>query len=214
MQRVVTGKNKQNIKNIYSQIKFKMIPDTPSKVEFAVNIKSPACVESVKLRLKEIGVKSNEIESVIDSQNKECRMVIETTKPWIEIQESIESTGRRSVLVGFSEQAAVVMLDKGDANVKGVVRFCSITKNKPGIVIDGVIDGLEAKTEHFLRIHEYGDVSEVLSSLGDIYKNSTYRMNSDDSGRALIRTVDENLSVSEVSHFYDIQMLIALIADS
>lgn len=175
-----------------------MSPDTPSKVEFAVQIKGPACVESVKHRLKAIGVKNNEIETVIDSQNKECRMIIETSEPWIKLQESIESTGRRSVLVGFSEEAAVVMLDKGDSNVKGVVRFCSIARNKPGIVVDGVIDGLDPKTEHLLGIHEYGDVSQGCSSLGDIYKNSRYKITPDDFGRAIIRTVDENLNVSEL----------------
>lgn len=174
--------------------------DAASKVEFAVNIKGPACVESVKLRLKEIGVKNNEIETVIDSQNKECRLIIQTKEPWIKLQESIESTGPglRSVLVGFSEEAAVAMLDKGGSNVKGVVRFCSIAKNKPGIVVDGVVDGLDPKADHSLRIHEYGDISQGSSGLGDIYKNSIYTITPDDSGRATIRTVDENLNVSEL----------------
>lgn len=111
-----------------------MSSETLSRVEFAVQIKSPACVDNVKAKLKENGIKSDQIaETLIDSQNKELRLVISTNEPWIKLQETIESTGRKSVLVGFSEQSAVVMLDKGDTSVKGVIRFCSIAANKPGI---------------------------------------------------------------------------------
>lgn len=176
-----------------------MISDTQSKVEFAVQIKNPACVNTVKLKLKEVGVKDDQIESIIDSGNKECRMVITTSKPWIELQNAIESTNRKSALVGFSDEAAVVMLDKGNkaANVKGVFRFCSIVPNKPGVVIDGVIDGLE-KVEHAVNIREFGDISQGSSSLGDVYKHSSYRVTPDESGRATIRTTDEKLHVFEL----------------
>lgn len=109
--------------------------DILSKVEFSIQIRGAQCVEVVKEKLAEINVKNNQIETVIDSANKECRLVIYTSKPWIELQEKIESTGKRSVLVGFSNEAAVAMLDKAnEINVKGVIRFCSITANKPGIV--------------------------------------------------------------------------------
>ena len=176
-----------------------MNSDTPSKVEFAIQIKGPACVESVKSKLKESGIRSEQIaDTVVDSQNKELRLVIETSEPWIKLQETIESTGRRSVLVGFSDQSAVVMLDKGNIDVKGVIRFCSITANKPGIVIDGVIDGLQPNIEHSLSIREYGDVSQGLLSLGEIYMNSNYKITPDESGRSTIRTVDNKLYVSEL----------------
>lgn len=173
--------------------------DTPSKVEFAVNIDTLDCVESVKRRLNEIGVKNSEIETLVDSGQKELRIFINSTEPWIKLQEQIESSGRRSVLVGFSEQAAVVMLDKGDVNVKGVIRFCSIAK-KTGIVIDGIVDGIPThkKNDHFLKIHEFGDVTEGCRSLGDVYKNSIYKLTHDGSGRCFIRTVDETLDISEL----------------
>lgn len=45
--------------------------DTPSKVEFAVNIDTLDCVESVKRRLNEIGVKNSEIETLVDSGQKQ-----------------------------------------------------------------------------------------------------------------------------------------------
>lgn len=176
--------------------------DTPSKVEFAVKINSLACVEAVKSKLKTTGVKEEQIEVITDGANKELRIVIKTTKPWIELQDIIENTGKRAVLVGFSDQSAVVTLDKGDdTKVKGVVRFCSITSNKQpakGIVIDGVVDGLKANTEQLLSICEFGDVSQGCNSLGGVYKNSIYKITSDGSGRSTIRLVDDNLEVSEL----------------
>lgn len=174
--------------------------DTPSKIEFAVKINSLACVEAVKSKLKTTGVKEEQIEEIIvDGANKELRIVVTTTKPWIELQDTIENTGKQAVLVGFSDQSAVVMLDKGDdTKVKGVVRFCSITSNKQGIVIDGVVDGLEANTEQLLSICEFGDVSQGCNSLGGVYKNSSYKITSDGSGRSTIRMVDSNLEVSEL----------------
>ena len=108
--------------------------DKPSKVEFCIKINSLKSVDNVKKQLNDFGVKSDQIETVVDSHNKECRLVIETMKPWIELQEKIESTGTQAVLVGFSDESAVVMLDKGDTEVKGVFRFCSVTANSPGIV--------------------------------------------------------------------------------
>jgi hypothetical protein len=175
--------------------------EIPSKVEFAIQIKGPACVEDVKIKLKENGVKLEDIETICDSQKseKECRIVIRTAKPWIHLQEMIEGTGKRAVLVGFSDQAAVAMLDKGDdKNVKGVIRFCSIAAGITGIVIDGVIDGLKPQQEHTLSICEFGDVSQGSDSLGDIYKKASYTIKSDSLGRSTIRTIDNNLNVSEL----------------
>lgn len=176
-----------------------MNSNTPAKVEFAVQIKSLSCVEHVKSKLRNSGVNDDHILKTITDgdNNKELRIVIETNKPWIELQDTIEKTGRRAVLVGFSDQAAVVMLDKGDdAQVKGVVRFCSI--NNTGIVIDGVVDGLTPNENHLLSIHEFGDVSQGHKSLGDVYKNSSYKIKSDETGRSLIRTVDTTLNVAEL----------------
>lgn len=175
-----------------------MDSEIPSKVEFAVKIKEQNCVDSLKAHLNDIGIANDQIETITDKANKECRLVIKTTKPWIELQENIERTGRRAVLVGFSDQAAVVMLDKGDDSVKGVVRFCSIAANTPGIVIDGVIDGLKARESHTLSICEFGDVSQGCRSLGEVYKNSNYKILSDETGRCTIRTVDNSLEVSDL----------------
>lgn len=167
-------------------------------MEFAVQIKGPECVDAVKLKLKENGVKLEDIETLSDTQNKECRLVILSAKPWIEIQETIEETGKRAILVGFSDRAAVAMLDKGDdKTVKGVIRFCSITADN-GVVIDGIIDGLAPMQKHILSICEFGDVSQGCNSLGDVYKKSSYTIQSDDSGRSKIREVDYKLNISEL----------------
>lgn len=78
--------------------------------------------------------------------------------------------------------------------LKGVIRFCSIP-NQQGIVLDGVIDGLQAFKNLDLSIFEYGDVN---GDMGCVYRNSTYKSAANEQGRAIIRTVDNKLSVSEL----------------
>lgn len=58
-----------------------MSSEISSKVEFAVKISGPKCAENVKDNLKKIGITEKEIvESVIDSNNTEFRIVVKTTK--------------------------------------------------------------------------------------------------------------------------------------
>lgn len=93
----------------------------------------------------------------------------------------------------FSDESAVSILDKKDS-FKGVIRFCSIP-NRQGIVIDGVIDNLQAFKTLNLSIFEYGDIN---GDMGSVYRASTYTAISNEQGRATIRTVDNKLSVSEL----------------
>lgn len=132
----------------------------------------------------------------MEINENEGRVVVNTSRPWIEIQKSIEETGRKAVLTGFSDQAAVVSLES--EKVKGVIRFCSIVSKKQGIVVDGVVDGLENNKEYNLNICEFGDIRSGCDNLGEIYKNSSYKISSDDSGRSSFRTVDQNLYVWEL----------------
>lgn len=54
-----------------------MTSEVPSRIEFAVKISGPSCVENVKAKLKENGIKSDQIaDSIVDSQNRELRLVI------------------------------------------------------------------------------------------------------------------------------------------
>lgn len=63
------------------------------KVEFAVQMTGPDCVQDLKETLKNVGT--------VDIDQKAGRVVINSNIPWIEIQEKIEHTGRKAVLSGF-----------------------------------------------------------------------------------------------------------------
>lgn len=67
-----------------------------TQVEFAVKIKNAACLDEIKAKLSN---KGNVLNSVYD--DGEGRVVIDTQKPWIEIQELLERSGYESALVGF-----------------------------------------------------------------------------------------------------------------
>jgi len=168
-----------------------------TKVEFAVKIKSSECVESIKKKLIEQAKLSEaSINSVID--DNEARIVIDSNKNWIQLHEIIESCGLQSALVGFSDQSAVGIIDKGNTtDIKGVIRFCSIP-NKKSVIIDGLVDGLVSSKDHFISIYEYGDISDGCNNLGEIYENATYNIKSSDTGRLTIRNIGNNLSIPEL----------------
>ena len=168
-----------------------------TKVEFAVKIKGTECVEKVKNKLiEQAKLSESSINSVID--DNEARIVINSSVAWNQLHEIIESCGFESALVGFSDQSAVGIIDKGNTtDIKGVFRFCSIP-NKKGIVIDGVVDGLAKSKDHFLSIYEYGDISDGCKNLGEVYQNAAYSIKSSNTGRSTIRTIDNNLSIPDL----------------
>lgn len=58
-----------------------MSSDIASKVEFAVKIEGPSCVDEVNRNLSKIGITDKEIvEKVVDSSNTEYRVVIKTSR--------------------------------------------------------------------------------------------------------------------------------------
>lgn len=62
-----------------------------------------------------------------------------------------------SKIAGYDGTAAVCILEAGDKNVQGVVRF---VQPSPDIcIIDGTIDGLKPGN-HNIAIHECGDISK------------------------------------------------------
>lgn len=67
-----------------------------TNVEFAIKIKDEACLEEIKTKLANEG---NILNSAYDAG--EGRVVISTSKPWIDIQELLERSGYESALVGF-----------------------------------------------------------------------------------------------------------------
>lgn len=58
-----------------------------------------------------------------------------------------------------------------------------------------MVDGLEAFKNLDISIFEYGDIS---GDMGRVFKNSSYTATTNQQGRATVRTVDDQLSVSEL----------------
>lgn len=65
----------------------------PLKVEFAVQMSGQKCAETVQNSLRDVGSVNIDIPT--------GRVVVNSSLPWVEIQEKIEKTGRRAVLSGF-----------------------------------------------------------------------------------------------------------------
>ncbi|XP_053664033.1 copper chaperone for superoxide dismutase-like [Anopheles marshallii] len=162
------------------------------KMEFAAQIRGVGCVEAIKNALSGAGTVT------IDADRGS--VLIETSLPWLEIDKRIEATGRRVALTGFGGQSAVAMVEHGNesTNVRGVVRFCSLSNvaGQKGAVVDGTIDGLASNGSYQLNVHECGDISEGCRSVGDVYDSN--KIISDASGRAMVRFINDRLDVSDL----------------
>lgn len=122
-----------------------------TKIEFAVQMTCGECVNAVEKCLQSVP----EIKSFdVNLQNNS--VIIDTTLGVEEVKKKLESTGRKVVVKGAGGQAGVAILDIGDKDIQGVVRF---VQNSPNTcVVDGTVDGLKPG-KHGLAIHECGDVS-------------------------------------------------------
>ncbi|XP_023706522.1 copper chaperone for superoxide dismutase isoform X1 [Cryptotermes secundus] len=151
-----------------------------AKIEFTVQMTCQKCVNKIRESLSNV----KGIESIDISLDNET-VIVETSLPSSEVQEKIESTGRRAVLKGYGGGgnlgAAVAML--GDASgcgfgiVKGVVRFLQTDENT--CVVDGTLDGLSPGL-HGLHIHECGDISQGCDSVGGHFNPRNTRHGSPD----------------------------------
>ncbi|KFB47031.1 AGAP007026-PA-like protein [Anopheles sinensis] len=159
------------------------------KMEFAAQIRGDACVAAIRETLPEAEI-----------DVKKGSVLIETTLPWLEVHNRIEATGRRAVLTGFGGQSAVAEVNHGNesTNVRGVVRFCTLSNDstQKGAVVDGTIDGLTHNGRYQLNVHECGDISDGCNSVGDILDSKP--ITSDGDGRATIRFVNEQLDVNDL----------------
>lgn len=170
------------------------------------------CIESLQRALEGVGH--------IEIDPKEGRVVVQTTQPWSEVQDKIEKTGRQAVLSGFGGQSAVALINMtgcvvDKTPIQGAVRFTTIGNQKAGVVVDGVVDGLEPGL-HGFHIHESGDVSNGCASVGDHYNPSKSHHGSpladpshrhagdlgniraDETGRATFRFVDSALNIWDI----------------
>ncbi|XP_017474496.1 PREDICTED: copper chaperone for superoxide dismutase-like [Rhagoletis zephyria] len=182
------------------------------KVEFAVQMRGELCAEKVRNALKDAGK--------VHIDATEGRVTVETKEPWCILKEKIECTGRKAVLVGFGGQSAVAIINATGSDVdrtpiQGILRFSALTKDHPGVVVDGVVDGLTPGL-HGLHVHEAGDISSGCESLGEHYnpRGSPHggpddtpdarhagdlgNIRADDRGRATFRFVDPVLAVWDI----------------
>ncbi|XP_069821347.1 copper chaperone for superoxide dismutase-like isoform X1 [Dendropsophus ebraccatus] len=141
-------------------------PRDSCKLEFAVQMTCEKCVRAVRSSLQ--GVMG--IQNVDVSLDTEA-VVVETTLPASEVQELLESTGRRAVLKGMGSVrsqnlgAAVAMM-AGMGSVQGVVRFLQVSEDT--CIIDGTVDGLSPGL-HAIHINEFGDISLGCERCGGHY---------------------------------------------
>ncbi|KAM8714351.1 hypothetical protein ACLKA7_014476 [Drosophila subpalustris] len=184
------------------------------KIEFAVKLRKDdtKCVDSLRSALEGMGH--------IEIDPAEGRVVIQTTAPWSEVQDKIESTGHQAVLSGFGGQSAVALINTtgcvvDKTPVQGAVRFTTIAAQQAGVVVDGVVDGLQPGL-HGFHIHESGDVSEGCASVGAHYnpRKSPHgspdataserhagdlgNIRADETGRATFRFVDPVLEMWDI----------------
>lgn len=155
----------------------------------------PICEEKVRKSLEGFGN--------FDIDLEKGRVIIKSIYPWIEIQERIENTGRRAVLSGFGGQSAVALIDCGNDNIKGVIRFTGIGNTGVGCVVDGVLDGLPNK-DLAIHIHECGDLSKGCERVGDVYNinnqpvGNLANITSDPDGRAKFKFVSSSLPIWDI----------------
>ncbi|XP_035916791.1 copper chaperone for superoxide dismutase [Anopheles stephensi] len=162
------------------------------KMEFAAQIRGEECATAVRSALSGTGTVTIDVDK--------GSVLVETSLPWLEVHRRIEATGRRAVLTGFGGQSAVAMVDHGNeaSNVRGVVRFCTVSSvaGQRGAVVDGTIDGLTPNGSYRLNVHECGDLSQGCSSVGEVYDSC--EISTDERGRATVRLVNDRLDVSDL----------------
>ncbi|XP_069116317.1 copper chaperone for superoxide dismutase-like isoform X1 [Argopecten irradians] len=139
-------------------------------MEFAVNMTCEGCVKTVRSTLEGVeGIKSVKI----NLENEQ--VIVEGNLPSSRVKDMIEATGKLAVLKGYGSNAetppkqtaaAVAMMEAGNTNIKGVVRF--VQTDEDTCVVDGTVDGLPPG-KHGLFIHQCGDLSDGCRSCGDIF---------------------------------------------
>lgn len=172
-----------------------------NKIEFAVQMTCDSCVKAVNKALQDVpGVNNVEINLEKNS------VVVDTSLPTIDVQKRLESSGRKVVVKGYAGSiAAVSILDTGDQNIKGVVRFVQATPTT--CIIDGTIDGLKPG-QHAISVHECGDLSNGCENVGEIFHPTTAlngrlfgnlgTVDAEKNGRAAFRLEDNILKLGDV----------------
>lgn len=124
-----------------------------TKIEFAVQMTCNSCLEAIKESLTNVdGIKNFEVDLEKES------VVVESNLPTLEIQEILESTGRKVAVKGYAGSIAGVSILEGPRrNIQGVVRF--VQAGPQVCIVDGTVDGLKQGL-YGLHVHESGDISQ------------------------------------------------------
>ena len=179
-------------------------------MEFAVEMTCDGCVDSVKEALHKKSVR------VLSADVQKQQILVESNLPFYEIQDIIETTGKRAALIGQGPSigkrhlgAAVVEIANGP--VKGVVRLLQMDEDN--CLVEGTVDGL-TPGKHGLNVHEYGDLSNGCLNCGEHFnptgknhggRNELERHVGDlgnieagANGRSVFRFLDEHLKVWDI----------------
>ncbi|CAG9858984.1 unnamed protein product [Phyllotreta striolata] len=170
-------------------------------IEFAVQLTCNSCVDTVKKTL-------SKVEGIEDVQVhlEEQRVVVKSKLPTLKLLKLLESTGKKVAVKGYAGgQAAVSILEAGDSNVKGVVRF--IQPSSEVCIVDGTIDGLNAGS-YRTYIYECGDISNGCNNVGQVFNptgepgTKNYGdiglISSDEKNRSHFRFENNSLRVSDL----------------
>uniref|UniRef100_A0A8C6X8S6 Copper chaperone for superoxide dismutase n=1 Tax=Naja naja TaxID=35670 RepID=A0A8C6X8S6_NAJNA len=107
---------------------------------------------------------------IVDIKLDSQTVLVETSLGTEEVQNLLETTGRKAVLKGMGSNVpgllgtAAVAIVSGCGLIQGVVRFLQVSPEK--CLVDGTIDGLPPGL-HGLHVHEFGDLSRTFDSCGD-----------------------------------------------
>ena len=141
-----------------------------TEMEFSVEMTCNSCANAVKsvIKGKPINILSLDV-----SKNL---LHLESSLSWFEVQKIIESSGKRTALMGLgtgsqNNLGAGVAEISGNL-VQGVVRMVQL--NKDLCLFDGTIHGL-TPGNHGIAVHEFGDLSQGCDSCGEHYNPYNYK---------------------------------------
>lgn len=178
----------------------------PTEMEFSVEMTCEKCADAIKHVVKD---KPINIMSLDVSTNL---LHLKSSLPWSEVQNIIESSGRRAALMGLGSNSGK-NLGAGVAEIagnsaQGVVRMVQL--NKDLCLFDGTIHGL-TPGKHGIAVHEFGDLSHGCDSCGEHYNPYNYKHGNrndnfrhlgdlgnivaDENGKALFKFTDNRLKI-------------------
>ncbi|GFO07349.1 Copper chaperone for superoxide dismutase [Plakobranchus ocellatus] len=141
--------------------------NSTTKMEFAVEMRSPCCAPKVEKALNNVpGIKSVKVEAASQKLIVEGSVSAETVRSEVE-----NKTGMSTVLLGHGSSSAnlgagVAAISIGSTEVQGLLRFVQSDQNT--CVVEGTVDWLPTTEPVYLSIHETGDVSNGCQSCGPL----------------------------------------------